>query len=374
MTKEKYQQCARCLMDTSADEIVFDQLGICNFCTDYTQKYKVQISRSESKLSIDLDKLISEIKTNGVTKQYDCIIGVSGGIDSSWALVKAVQLGLRPLAVHMDNGWNSEAAQNNISNLVEKLGVDLFTYVIEWEEYRNLMLSFLNADVIDVELLYDNAMLKVNYQQAAKFGVKYILSGSNFSTEGIEMPENWNWLKYDGTNIKSIAGSRNIRLKSFPLMDTKRFLFYNTLKKINWISFLDYFEYDKESAIEELENTYSYKRYPYKHYESIFTRFYQAVILPEKFGVDKRIIHLSNLVISGQMQREQAVELLSTPTYPLEDQRRDDRNYFIKKVGWSEEDYADYFRRPPRSHRNFASEERLWKFALRVKRTLQKIK
>ena len=127
-------------MDTSAIEIVFDHLGICNFCTEYTQKYEAQISRSESTRSFDLDKIVSEIKTNGIAKQYDCIVGVSGGIDSSWALVKAVQLGLRPLAVHMDNGWNSEAAQNNISNLVEKLGVDLFTYVIEWEEYRNLML------------------------------------------------------------------------------------------------------------------------------------------------------------------------------------------------------------------------------------------
>ena len=372
MTKEKYQQCARCVMDTSATEIVFDHLGICNFCTDYTQKYLAQISRSESIRIFDLDKIISEIKTNGAAKQYDCIVGVSGGIDSSWALVKAVQLGLRPLAVHMDNGWNSEAAQNNISNLVEKLGVDLFTYVIEWEEYRNLMLSFLNADVTDVELLYDNAMLKVNFQQAAKYGVKYILSGSNFSTEGIEMPENWNWLKYDGTNIKSIASSRNIKLKSFPLMDTKRFLFYKIIKKINWISFLDYFEYDKESAIEELENTYSYKRYPYKHYESIFTRFYQAVILPEKFGIDKRVIHLSNLVISGQMQREDAIDILSTPTYPLEEQRQEDRNYFIKKIGWSEEDYSEYFKRIPRSHRNFASEERFWNFALNLKRTMQK--
>ncbi len=374
MLTAEYQRCNRCVMDKSAEGISFDEVGNCNFCSAYFLKYSSQISLSDDERKIELDRFVSAVKKQGATKKYDCIIGVSGGIDSSWALVRAVQLGLRPLAVHMDNGWNSELAQNNISNLVEKLGVDLFTYVIEWNEYRELMLSFLEADVIDVELLYDNAMLKINYAQASRYGIKYILSGSNFSTEGIEIPKNWNWLKYDGKNIKSIAASRKIRLKSFPLMNTRGLVLYKSVKKIKWVSFLDYFDYQKDAATQELESGFSYKRYPFKHYESIFTRFYQAVILPEKFGVDKRIVHLSNLVVSGQIEREVALQILTTPTYPSDEQRLLDLNYVLKKIGWSLGDFSDYIQRPSKPHMNYGSEVALWNLAHKTKRLLDRFR
>lgn len=190
---EEQKRCKRCLMDTTAKDITFDEDGYCNYCTEFLES----LNNPNRKISLPLNELVEKIKADGKGKEYDCVVGVSGGVDSSYTLVKVKELGLRPLAVHMDNGWDSELAANNIKNLVEKLGVDLYTHVIDWEEYRELMQAFFDADVIDVELLYDNAMLAVCYQQAGKYGVKYILAGSNTATEGMRLPENWNWFKRD---------------------------------------------------------------------------------------------------------------------------------------------------------------------------------
>jgi len=176
-------------MDISAADIFFDAKGICNFCTEFLREKSNIIFEDLKKKEEKLKYFIKKVKEEGKEKKYDCIVGVSGGVDSSWTLAKVKELGLRPLVVHMDNGWNSELAQNNIANLVQNLQVDLYTHVINWNEYRELMQAFFEADVIDVELLYDNAMLAVNYQQANKYGVKYILSGSNSSTEGMRMPK-----------------------------------------------------------------------------------------------------------------------------------------------------------------------------------------
>ncbi|MCJ8347863.1 N-acetyl sugar amidotransferase, partial [bacterium] len=182
-------------MDSSVKDIVFDDDGFCNYCNDYLIRCAHIVNKEPGKRKAELDSLINKIDQDGKNKKYDCIVGVSGGVDSSWALIKAVEMGLRPLAVHMDNGWNSELAQNNIENLISILDVDLYTHVINWNEYKGLMQSFFDADVIDVELLYDNAMLAVNYQLAHKYGIKHILSGCNMATEGIYIPTGWNWFK-----------------------------------------------------------------------------------------------------------------------------------------------------------------------------------
>jgi len=199
------RQCRRCVMDATAQNITFDADGVCNFCSEFTNRHQEVIHEKPEHKREKLIQLIEKIKKKGNGKPYDCVIGVSGGVDSSWVLVRAVELGLRPLAVHMDNGWNSELAQNNISNLVNKLGVDLYTHVINWNEYKKLMQCFFDSDVVDVELLYDNAMLSVNWHQARKKNIKYILAGTNLATEGMPMPKNWNWFKYDKKNIKNIA-------------------------------------------------------------------------------------------------------------------------------------------------------------------------
>ena len=196
----KVQVCKNCIMDTTADDIIFDKFGVCNFCKDF-EKRQSELKNNKK----DLSKLINQIKTQGEGKKYDCIIGVSGGVDSSFSLLKACELGLRPLAVHLDNGWNSELAQYNISKLIRNCKVDLFTHVINWKEYRKLQQAFFDANVMDVELLMDNAMLSVNYKMAKKYNIKFILSGTNTATEGFRIPSNWSWFKNDAKNIRSIV-------------------------------------------------------------------------------------------------------------------------------------------------------------------------
>src|SRR2546422_1104380 len=200
-----YQVCTRCVMDTSVGDIVFDAFGVCNYCTEFLERSLELRNPDTAARQSGLDTLLNKVRAAGRGKRYDCVVGVSGGVDSSWTLVQAVRLGLRPLAVHMDNGWNSELAQNNIANLVRGLGVDLYTHVINWIEYRNLMQAFFDADVVDVELLYDNALLAVNYRQAAKHGVSFILAGTNHATEGMRFPPGWNWHKLDAKHIRALA-------------------------------------------------------------------------------------------------------------------------------------------------------------------------
>ena len=293
---------------------------------------------------------------------------MSGGVDSCFALHKIIKLGLKPLVVHMDNGWNSELAQNNIENLVKKLNLDLFTYVIEWNEYKNMMNSFFEADVIDIELLMDNAMLGVNYNQASKHNIKYILAGTNTSTEGMAMPPNMNWFKYDKKNILSILKKYgNHKIKSYPIISTIDLIYYITVKKIKWISFLDYFDYNKTEAIEILKSNYDFKPYPYKHYESVFTRFYQGYILPKKFGVDKRKLHFSTLIISKQMQREKALhELMTDHAYQSNEILENDKEYFLKKMSWSNEKLENYIKRPEKSHLSYPSEKFLFDISLKL--------
>jgi hypothetical protein len=282
---------------------------------------------------------------------------VSGGVDSSWALVQAVEAGLRPLAVHMDNGWNTELAVDNISHLIEKLGVDLYTYVIEWTEYRKLMQAFFDADVIDIELLYDNAMLAVCYQQADKYRLKYILSGYNLTTEGLRMPLQWSWRdKLDATNIRAIARSHGVKIKSFPLFSNLNFLRHRHITGTRWVPFLDFLDYRKDVALEELVTKYGYKPYPYKHYESVFTRFYQGYILPQKFNVDKRRAHLSSLIVSGQLSRAEALTSLEHIPYPSQDDLERDKTFVVKKMNWAAGALDAYLARPERGHDEWATD------------------
>jgi len=364
--------CTRCVMDETASGITFNEIGICNYCEELNSRLKNSTQPSETNLS--LTELLSTIKKSGAKKKYDCIIGLSGGVDSAWTLHLAVKNGLRPLAVHMDNGWNSELAVNNIKNLVSALDVDLYTHVINWQEYRNLMLSFFEADVVDVELLYDNAMTAVNYQLAAKYGIKWILAGTNTSTEGIMIPRNFNWFKFDSLNITSIhTAHKNTPAKSFPFFGVNSLLYYKLVKKISWVSFLDYTDFVKEEALSYMETNYKYKRYAYKHYESIFTRFYQGYILPQKFGIDKRIVHLSSLIISGQETREKALEILQEEPYPNSQDLHLDKIYFLKKMEWQEDDLEKYIRRKPRPHDAYKSELGKWKKLKKIHNFFKKL-
>lgn len=363
-----YKICTRCVMDTIANDIIFDASGVCNYCKDFEDKKNKHIPSSNEELLSRSTKLVELVKKTG-KGEYDCVVGVSGGVDSSWALVKACEMGLRPLAVHMDSGWNSELAQNNISNLVTKLGLELHTHVIEWHEIRGLMEAFFASDVIDVEVLYDNAMLAVNYQIAKDLGVKYILSGTNIATEGVDIPYNWNWYKSDKRNIISISKAfGGPKLKSFPSISTLQTAKYVIVDRIKWISFLDYCDYNKSEAVKVLTSDYGYKPYPYKHYESVFTRFFQGYILPNKFNVDKRKPHLSSLVMNNEMSRSEALDMLKEIPYESQRAMDEDKKYFIKKMGWTEEKFDQYISRPEISHLQYGSERPLYDRLLKIYR------
>jgi N-acetyl sugar amidotransferase len=358
---QPYRICTRCVMDTSASDIRFDSSGICNYCTEFAASVGKLLTRRPEAQQCALDAFIAAVKSHGRGKPYDCIVGVSGGLDSSWTLVQAKRLGLRPLAVHMDNGWNSELAQSNIENLIKKLDVDLYTHVIDWHEYRALMQAFFDADVIDVELLYDNAMLAVNYEQAVSRKVKYILAGTNQATEGLKMPMDWNWFKFDARNIHGISKRFDgPKLASFPAIGAFRHFWHQTVQRYRWVSFLDYVDYTKAIALADLQANFNYKPYPYKHYESVFTRFYQGYILPQKFGVDKRRVHLSALIVTGQMQRYEALAMIEQLPYPSPAELEADKTYFLKKMGWSTTQLQEYLVRPTQPHSRYPSERDAW--------------
>jgi len=358
----------RCVMDAHAADVTFDAEGRCNYCTSMIARLAELRPTSPELLERKLASFVETVRSDGRGKRYDCIVGVSGGADSSYALYLARQHGLRPLAVHMDNGWDSELAVNNIESVVRKLGVDLHTHVVDWREYRALQQAFFDADVIDVELLYDNAMLAVNFQQAARYGIRYILSGSNTTTEGMRVPRNYNWNKFDRKNILAIARRDGVRVRSLPTIGVARFAWHRLVRGTRWVPFLDYIDYNKERCIGVLVEELGYRPYPYKHYESIFTRFYQGYLLPTKFGIDKRRLHFSSLICSGQMSRDRAKELLAHSPYPDVDDLQVDIEYFLKKMDWSEVDLAAYLARPERAHDEFGSEAALYDGLLRLQK------
>jgi N-acetyl sugar amidotransferase len=374
MSIRPYRICTRCVMDTSARDITFDENGICNFCREFLEKSSHVLFMDEAERSRRRDAYIAKVKADGRGKKYDCIIGLSGGVDSSWALYLAVKLGMRPLAVHMDNGWDTELAQNNIENLVQKMGVDLYTHVIDWDEYRELMQAFFKADVIDIELLYDNAMLAVNYQQARKRRVKHILAGTNTATEGMNIPKEWNWHKLDARNIWAIWRhfGNGSRIRSFPAIGGIEYIYCRYIQRIKWENFLDYFSYNKAESVRVLVEEMGYKPYPYKHYESVFTRFYQGYILPKKFGVDKRRVHLGTLIAARQMKRDEAMALLEHIPYPSELDQEVDIQYFLKKIVWSRDDLEKYLARPQKSHAIYGTEKELLPLLSSVYRTFVK--
>lgn len=364
--------CSRCLMDTTAAGIVFDDQGRCNYCSEFLARLALTglVATPEQR-----DAFLQRVRSDGKGRDYDCIVGLSGGIDSSYALHLAVRNGLRPLAVHLDNGWNSELAVDNIANLVRSLNVDLFTHVIDWEENRDLQLSFFKANVIDIEMLMDNAMMALNYRMARQYKVKWILAGTNRSTEGMHMPSNWNWLKFDARNIRDIHRRfGSLPISTHPLISVKGFIWNRYALAIQWTPFLDYFDYRKDDALTTLQNEVGYRPYPYKHYESVFTRFYQGYILPRKFGVDKRKLHLSTLVATGQMFREQALEMMLQPPYPDAGQQVSDYAFVLKKLGFTQEKFEEYMAAPPISHDAYATEKPLWDFLYRGRKKLMALR
>jgi len=341
-------------MDTSDPEIAFDESGICNHCHSYKERIQNDLHLDE-KGQQHLDSIISGIKKKYANHQYDCLIGVSGGVDSTYvAYLAKKKYGLRPLAVHFDNGWNSELAVKNIEQILNYLDIDLFTYVVDWDEFRDLQLSFIKASVINWEIPTDHGITALLYQIAAKKNIKYILGGGNIATEAI-MPMSWVFYARDLRHIKSVHRRFGAKpLKTFPAMSMKRFLYYTFVKGIKWFPILNYVNYNNESVMKIIQAELGWKYYGGKHYESIFTRIYQGYVLAEKYGVDKRRAHFATLVNSGQMTRDEALDELNKPKYDP-DQYAKDYQFFLKKFGLSETEFRELFERPIQSHKSYGS-------------------
>jgi len=349
--RKGYQICTRCIMDTSEQEIQFDEKGICNHCKSYEERARKEVYLFEAGQK-KLKRLADEIKENGKNKEYDCILGLSGGMDSSMVAYLVKKLGLRPLAIHLDNGWNTEVSVQNIENLVKNLNIDLHTYATDWEEFKDLQLSFLKASVINCEIPTDHAIVAILYRTAAKKGLRYIMSGGNIVTEGI-MPESWGYDPKDWRHIKGIHKRFGREpLKSFPRLILFDWVYYTFLKRVKFIPILNYYDYSKKEAAQILENELGWKNYGGKHFESIYTRFFQAYILPKKFNIDKRRAHLSTLICSGQLSREQALKEIEADPYPL-DLFEKDREYVLSKLGLTDKEFEEIMSFPVHSYKDY---------------------
>jgi N-acetyl sugar amidotransferase len=372
MEDREYRICSKTVMDTIGDpDITFDENGVCNYFYEYSAKLKIRVPQlDEGKRKLDV--MVKKIKASGKGKDYDCIIGVSGGVDSTYTAWLVKELGLRPLAVHLDNGWNSELAVKNIENILSKLDIDLYTEVLDWEMFKDLQLSFLKASTPDSEIPTDHAIVSVMYKLAAKYKVKYIISGMNFRNEGL-LPPTWGRGYLDWKYIRGIQrkfGTQNI--SSLPHFSIFQFLYWNLVKKIRSVSFINYIDFKKDEAVEVIEKELDWKNYGGKHYESIYTRFFQAYILPNKFEIDKRKAHLTcQIISSGTPTREEAIELLKKDVADPELMEKD-KIYLLKKFDITSEEFDAIMNAPIKSildyPNNYSIEFKFRKTLLQVRK------
>lgn len=356
----KYQICKRCVMDTTDKDIRFDAKGICNHCNRYDNILVHQWKKDGFQ---EILNIAENIKMNQKNQKYDCIIGLSGGIDSSYLLYFATKkLNLRVLAVHIDAGWNSISAVNNIEKLVKKLNVDLHTIVIDWEEMKDLQLSFLKSGVANCDAPQDHAFFSALYQFSIKQKIKYVLTGSNIATESV-LPFSWEHFAMDSIQLKDIHkkfGSK--KLKTFPVTSFfKYYFYYPYIKKQEIIAPLNYIKYSKKEAIQVLKSKFSWEEYGAKHNESVWTKFFQNYFLPKKFNFDKRKAHLSSLILSEEITRDEAIEELNKPLYKS-DELEQDLQYIKNKLNLNDKEWEDIFNLPTKHYTNYKNNENLYQF------------
>lgn len=357
-SRAKTSICCVCVMDDTDPDIVFDSKGVCSHCRAAEPKYAGIRLTAEASEALLLETA-RQIKENGKGKTYDAVAGVSGGVDSSYILWLAHKLGLRVLVVHFDNGWNSEVAVANIEAVVRHCGFDLETYVINWPEFRDLQRSFIKAGVVDIEMLSDHAIMASMFELAKRYNISTVLSGTNIATE-YGMPRAWVWNKQDLTNILSIHRKfGEMKLKSYPRMGLFKSIFRRHLG-FGWkfVEFLDMANYRKDTALATLQGETGWRAYGGKHFESIFTKFYQIYILPVKFGIDKRKVHLSALIRNGEITRDEALAELAQPLYDKESLRRD-KAFVLKKLGFSEAEFDAMMTQPPVRHDAYGTDKKL---------------
>lgn len=345
--------CQRCVMDTTFVVTTFDEDGVCNHCANYFERISTELPPPAQRAE-RLDQIIDRIKRKGRGNRYDCLIGVSGGVDSTMVAWLCKQKGLRPLAVHFDNGWNSELAVENIKRMLDALQIDLITHVVDWPEFRDLQLSFIKAGVPNLEMPTDHAILALLFKTAAQHGISFIITGGNVITEGI-YPLSAGHYNQDLKHLNAIHrrfGAKQLR--TTPKIGLLRFTYYMFVKRIKFVPILSYVDYDKNKAMETLKNALGWRPYPAKHFESIYTRIFQGFIQPRKFKIDKRKMHFSCLICAGQMTRADALARLEEDPY-LGLDLESDIDFTLKKLGMSREKLDTYLNAPPKQHTDYPS-------------------
>jgi N-acetyl sugar amidotransferase len=360
-------------MDTSDPDITFDRNGVCSHCRR-ADEILPTVHWTPEASERALQAVADRIRKAGAGKEYDSVIGLSGGVDSSYTAYLAHRLGLRPLAVHFDNGWNSELAVENIQRIVEGCSFDLHTYVIDWKEFRDLQRAFLRASVVDMEMLTDHAIIAATSALARQHKIRYLLSGDNLATEH-GLPLAWVWHKLDWSNIRAIHDAYgNVPLRTFPHVSMVR----SRLRRmfglgVRTVRLLNLVNYRRDDAAATLAREFGWREYGGKHHESAFTKFYQGAILPRKFGIDKRRVHLSDQVRNGELTRGDALAIVAEPLY-FPEELRAESEYVRKKLGFDEAEWDAIMAAPPKSHLDYASDLRPSSPVLRLYRALQPLR
>ena len=361
MSSRAYQVCTRCVMDTTDAKIAFDAQGVCDHCITFATEV-VPNWHTDGRGELELKALVQRIRAQGKGKDFDCIIGVSGGIDSSYLTYIATEFGLRPLVFHVDAGWNSQEAVNNIEKLVDGLGLDLYTEVIDWEEMRDLQLAFFKSGVPHIDAPQDHAFFATMYKFAEQHNIKHILTGANYSTECIRNPVDWMYYQSDAIQLKDIHRQFGTRpLVSFPTTSILRHkVWLPYVKGIRVERPLNLVPYDKARAIKLLTEKFGWQPYTQKHFESRFTRFYEGYWLPRRFGFDTRRVQFSSLIVTGQMTRDEALDHLKTPA--LDDATvRQEFEYVANKLGISMAELQSCFDAPIKTYRDYRSQESFYR-------------
>lgn len=364
--KSPFRVCTKCVMDTTDRNITFDAHGVCNHCAQASKvidKFKHQDVTS-SLLEAELSKC------RGSGNKYDCLIGLSGGVDSSYVAKLAHQQGLNPLCVHFDNGWDSLISVKNIKKIIDKTGWDYETYVIHWPEFRSLQRAYFRAGVVDIEVCTDHAIFATMIRMARKEGIKFVLSGTNFATEH-GMPSSWSWHKTDVVNLKDINKKfGQLPLKNYPTLSTLQWLLVRQFGfGVQFLEPLNKITFERDAATAELQTYFNWESYGEKHHESVFTRFYQEYVLPRKFGINKRKVFFSASIRMGVASRDEALRLLEVESV-TENEILKDKRYVLSKLGFGDEEFDMIMKDTPRSHASYKTDrwyiDRLLKAAKRL--------
>jgi len=359
--------CTNCVMDTSDTRIVFDEKGVCDQCNTYYNLIKPNWHPNDVGKR-ELEKIVDKIKKEGKGKDFDCILGLSGGVDSSYMLHLAVkEFGLRPLVFHVDGGWNSELAVHNIQVMIDKLGLDLYTEVINWQEMKDFQLAFFKSGVPHIDIPQDHAFVATLYNFAYKYKIKYILNGGNTSTECINNPMEFFYYGTDMVHIRDIIKKFcTIELKTYPFSSIFRHKIYlKYIKGVTVVKPLNFMPFFKQDALQLLEKEYGWKPYPQKHFESRFTKFYEGYWLPVRFGFDTRRVQFSSLILTGQMTKDEALEKLKKPAYDL-NTIEDEFNYIATKLSISSDELKSYLNMPKKFYWDYKNQEAIFNLGAKV--------